>query len=376
MKKKITILSHNLSGNSFGRAYLLARVLMRRYDIEIVGTCFGNGVWPPCSNINGVTYKILEGCNYPKFFSSFNKLLKMITGDVIYAIKALPTSFGIGILKHISSRLPLVLDIDDWEVGFYLSKTKMKFIEKSLNFINPNGLPYCWLLEKMTGFADKITTVSPFLQNKFGGVIIPHGKDTETFDPKLYNSAEAKKKIAPDECKIIMYLGSPRHHKGLEDVIYALDILNRKDVIFVVIGSNPDKAYEKHLLTIGKERIRLFGMINFNDIPFYLSAADIVVIPQRALPETIGQVPAKLFDAMAMARPIISTRVSMIPQILDGGGCLFDPGDSNQLADLIEYLLSNPEKAQELGAIARERCIANYSWDRMEEDLAGIFDVL
>ena len=66
----------------------------------------------------------------------------------------------------------------------------------------------------------------------------------------------------------------------------------------------------------------------------------------------------------------------MIPQILDGGGCLFAPGDSNQLADLIEYLLSNPEKAQELGAIARERCIANYSWDRMEEDLAGIFDVL
>lgn len=376
MKKKITILSHNLSGNSFGRAYLLARVLMRRYDIEIAGTCFGNGIWPPCSDINGVTYKIQEGCNYPGYFISINKLLKMITGDVIYAIKPLPTSFGIGILKHISSRVPLVLDIDDWEVGFYLNKKKTKLIEKSLNFINPNGLPYIWLLERMTGFADKITTVSPFLQNKFGGVIIPHGKDTETFNPKLYNAEEAKKKIAPDECKIIMYLGSPRPHKGLEDVIHALEILNRKDVIFIIIGGNPDKAYEKHLLTIGKERIRLYGMINFDEIPFYLSAADIVVIPQRDSPEAIGQVPAKLFDAMAMARPIISTRVSMIPEILEGCGYLSDPGNKYQLADLLEYILSNPEEAKESGRLARERCIVNYSWDRMEKDLAGIFDTL
>ncbi len=376
MKKKITILSHNLSGNCFGRAYLLARVLMRRYDIEIAGICLEEGVWAPCSNINGVTYKILKGSNYPGFLSSVNKLLKMITGDVIYAIKAMPTSFGIGILKHISARLPLVLDIDDWEVGFYLSKTKVKLIEKSLNFINPNGLPYCWLLDKMTGLADKITTVSPFLQEKFGGVIIPHGKDTETFNPNRFITEEARKLIAPPGCKIIMYLGSPRPHKGLEDVIHALDILDRKDVIFAVIGGNPDKDYERHLSSIGGSRIRLFGMINFDDIPFYLSAADIVVIPQRLSPEAIGQVPAKLFDAMAMARPVISTRVSMIPEILEGCGYLCEPGNSYSLAGILDHVLSNPEEAHESGKRARERCIANYSWDRMEKDLAEIFDAL
>jgi len=374
--KKITILSHNLSDNSFGRAYLLARVLKRRYNVEIVGTCFGEGIWTPCSDLRDIEHRFVRGYKYPRYLISLNRMMKMITGDVVYAVKARPTSFGAGIIKHLSSRLPLVLDIDDWEVGFYLRTRGLRFIEKCLNLWSPNSLPYCWLMEKMTGLADQITTVSPFLQDRFGGIIIPHGKDTDFFNPAKFNPVEAKRKIVEngDKVKIIMFLGTPRRHKGLEDVIKALELLGRNDIVFAIVGGNLTGKYERHIMKTGGDRVRLLGMISFNDVPLYLSAADIVVIPQRATPDTIGQVPAKVFDAMSMAKPIISTKVSMLPDILNGCCCLVDAGNINQLSTAIEYLLSNPDEARQMGLRARSRCIEKYSWDKMEEDLVRIFD--
>jgi glycosyltransferase involved in cell wall biosynthesis len=104
------------------------------------------------------------------------------------------------------------------------------------------------------------------------------------------------------------------------------------------------------------------GEIPFDDVPRYLVAADVVAVPQRETMDTVGQVPAKLFDAMALARPIVSTSVSMIPEILDGCGLVVEPGDVSALAGAIKRLLDNAEEAAALGQRARERCEARYSF--------------
>jgi glycosyltransferase involved in cell wall biosynthesis len=109
-------------------------------------------------------------------------------------------------------------------------------------------------------------------------------------------------------------------------------------------------------------RVRVVGEIPFDDVPRVLAAADVVAVPQRATTDTIGQVPAKLIDAMAMARPIVATDVSMIPAILDGCGVVVPPGDPPALAKAVADLLADPSRAGDLGRRARERCIAHYSF--------------
>jgi glycosyltransferase involved in cell wall biosynthesis len=98
-------------------------------------------------------------------------------------------------------------------------------------------------------------------------------------------------------------------------------------------------------------------------VPSFLSAADVVVVPQRRTPDTEGQVPAKLFDAMALGRPIVSTRVSMIPEILSGCGVVVEPGQVSALAGAMARLIDHPGEAQALGARARERCVERYSFE-------------
>jgi glycosyltransferase involved in cell wall biosynthesis len=104
------------------------------------------------------------------------------------------------------------------------------------------------------------------------------------------------------------------------------------------------------------------GPVPFDDVPRYLAAADVVAVPQRATSDTLGQVPAKLFDAMAMARPIVSTSVSMIPEVLDGCGMLVPPGEPQALRAVLEALLADSDRALELGRRARARCIERYSF--------------
>src|SRR5881397_629413 len=155
-----------------------------------------------------------------------------------------------------------------------------------------------------------------------------------------------------------MFLGTPRGHKGIEDLVEATAGLDGARL--VVVGARADSASARRWA--GREHVRVVGEIPFDDVPRYLVAADVVAVPQRATTDTLGQVPAKLFDAMALGRPIVSTSVSMIPEILEGCGIVVEPGDVSALAGAIKRLLDNADEAATLGRRARERCEARYSF--------------
>jgi glycosyltransferase involved in cell wall biosynthesis len=105
----------------------------------------------------------------------------------------------------------------------------------------------------------------------------------------------------------------------------------------------------------------------WEEVPKYLATADVVVIPQRQTQGTVGQMPAKIFDAMA--KPIISTRVSDIPEVLDGSGYLVDSGHTEQLCETLSHVLDHLDEAQERGQKARARCIEHYDLSVLEERL-------
>jgi len=88
-------------------------------------------------------------------------------------------------------------------------------------------------------------------------------------------------------------------------------------------------------------------------MPELLALSDMVVLPQRRTPIASAQVPAKVFEAMAMAKPIVATRMSDLPEILDNCGLLVEPGDIAQLAAAIERLLHDEPLGAELGRRAR-----------------------
>lgn len=216
-------------------------------------------------------------------------------------------------------------------------------------------------MERMSGAADGITVASRFLQQRFGGTLIPHVRDTDAWQPGSVDPTTIRNQLGVGNKQLVMFLGTPRSYKGLDDLCDAVARLRRPDIVLALVGVEPASRIAQEIAQRYPD-VRLVEKIPFHDVPGYLEAADVVAVPQRDTSDTIGQVPAKLFDAMALARPIISTRVSMIPEILEGCGLLVTAGDVAALSQGIAHLLDHPEQAVALGALARARCVQRYSF--------------
>ena len=383
---KISILTPDLSHNCLGRAYLLAKILQRHYEVEIIGPMFGEGIWEPVANDKSIIYKAVKISGRLKPYWQIGELIKKIDGYIIYASKPLFSSFGIGLLKKVLKKKPLILDIDDWQMGFVRENYSRLSIYRRFRFIASSTLYFYslgsyWnnlINEKLINFADEITVSNNFLKEKFGGNIIWHGRDTDNFNPQKYNRKLLMKKYKiNDSKKVIMFLGNPREHKGVQILINAISMIKNKDIVLFIVGIGDNDNYGKKLTKTAKEMLgdkyKGFGIQPFEKIPEYLNLADIIIIPQKKNFATVGQIPAKVFDAMAMAKPIIATNVSDLPEILDGCGWIVEPENPEKLAEAIQNVLKNPKEAEEIGQKARQKCIEKYSWDAMEEILLNIF---
>ncbi len=370
---KISILCFDLSSNAFGRAWLLAKALSAGYDVEIIGTSRKGGVWAPMAD-SEIPVKEFIWDRYPKFSTIKKNILEAIDGDLILASKLMPTSFGIGLQKKYSSGKPLLLDIDDWELGFFYHSGFWGKVGRFLNFSNPNGLPYGWRMERLIRYADGISVSNRFLQKKFQGVLLPHCRDTTILDPIKFDSDKIKEKMGFQNKRVVMFLGTPRPHKGLDDLLEAFKKIKASNLKLVIIGvENQQKFLNKVDLSI-RESVVVLPKTPFQKLPELLSIADIIAIPQRQTPDSVGQIPARLFDAMSMAKPIIATRVSDIPEVLDGCGYLVDPNNPSQLVNTIQYILNNSDEARVKGDAARERCRKKYDIHNLESGLSGLIE--
>ena len=370
---KISVLCFDLSSNAFGRAWLLAKALSRVYDVEIIGTSRKGGIWAPMRH-SKIPVKEFPWCRYPKFSRIKKNILDAIDGNIILVSKLMPTSFGIGLQKKNSSGKPLIVDIDDWELGFFYHSGLWGKVGRFLNLSNPNGLPYVWWMERVVASADAISVSNQFLQKKFGGLLLPHCRDTTVLDPLKFDPDQIKEKMGFKDKKVVMFLGTPRPHKGLDDLLEAFKNIDNPNLSLLIVGAENQQEFLNRVDHLIRDRVVVLPKTPFQKLPELLSVADIIAIPQRRTSDSVGQIPARLFDAMSMAKPIIATRVSDIPEVLGECGYLIDPNKPSQLANAIQYVFDHFDEALIKGRAARERCKQVYDIHNLELGLCELIE--
>lgn len=137
----------------------------------------------------------------------------------------------------------------------------------------------------------------------------------------------------------------------------------------MIVGGSPYDDYDRTLVKRWPDRIVHLGQQPYCEMPRVLAAAHVVVVPQRADAAAQAQFPLKLTDGMAMAKPILATRVGPLPAILQGTGYLADPDSPADLAAQLQAIFANWPAAQIRGRQARQRCCEHYSLDAMATQL-------
>ena len=388
MKKlKVSIVVSDLSSSGAGRwgggvrPFLLAEALRRlNYEVKMFGVAFGE-VAPSLKN---APFPITAlPCEYHSgFFSAASEIVKQIDGDLICTVKLKPSSFGLALVHKVLNRRPLWLDIDDWELSwhggdsYHYGLNPQKFARDLIRsegaLRHPDHPLYLQWLEKLISQADIITTHNQFLQQRFGGIKIPNGKDTGLFDPAKYSSQDSKIKYGLADYKIIMFPGAPRPYKGVEDVLIALKQLNRPDLKLAIVGGSPYDHYDRQLQEKYGQWMITLPCFAIARMPEIVAAADVIVVPQRDTPASVAQFPLKLTDGMAMAKPILATKVGDIPEILADTGYLVEANSPKEIAEAIELIFADLEQGQAKGLSARQRCLENYSIDAMTEIIQSV----
>lgn len=385
--RKITVLTPDASGNCVGRAHVLACALGRDFAVEIVGPRFGDQIWQPVQGSQCEIKSIHVGAS-PWDLPRLRGVDRLVEGDLLLASKPLATSYGIALRVARQRGLPLIVDVDDWESGFCRDRWERSGLVGKARYSASSLWRPQWSLsllnsprwERRISEADAITVSNSFLQEKFGGERVWHGRDAAAFDPALQDPAACRATHGWDPSwKLITYLGTMTPYKGLDDLIEAVAALADPAVRLVLIGAGED-PHSRNAVAQARSRLPgrclVLGRRPLTEVPALLAAADAVVIPQRSNPATVGQMPAKLFDAMAAARPIVATDVSDIRECLEGCGWVVEPGNPAAMAEALTELLADPREARRRGAQARARAQERFGYAGMAETLGRIIEKL
>lgn len=374
---KISIIASDEISAPLYRVRLLAKMLQRRFDVEVLGFVMDPDRLDPRSPRDFPYTPIpVEGCK--NFAKAERELRSRITGDLIYAMKPRPSSYGTALRHRMATGTPVVVDIDDWEL--YMTKPWSKYAVKNFAYAlphlnEPNNYAATWLMDKLIGFADGRTAVSSFFQRRYGGILAAQYVDTELFDPAACDRTALRKELGLDDYQLIVFAGIAHPGKGVGDIIGALKLLGdqRRDWRLVIVG--PITEYAKQLAA-QDDRVVLLGTQPPTRTPEFLAMADLVVLPQKPALASVGQMPMKMYEAMAMALPVVSTSMSDIPQLLAGCGLVAPPGDLRAIATHIAQILDHPDEARAMGARARQRIVEQFSWRAGASELGTYFGAI
>jgi glycosyltransferase involved in cell wall biosynthesis len=336
-------------------------------------------VWTFITANEGVTLRSVSFLSY--MFMATLRALFLARPDVIVATSPQFFCGWAGVLTKWLRRRPLVLEIRDlWPESI-----------KAVQAINRHLL-YSWLewLElRMYAAADLIVTVGTGYRNQLLVRNVParklhvitNGVDKDLFEP-LEGDPEQRKRLGLEGKFVCSYVGTIGMACGLDVLIRAGELLRsrgRDDVTFLLVG---DGAVRAELETEARNRnlsnVVFLGRQPKSEIPGLIALSDCCLVHLRgaALFQTV--LPSKIFEALAMRRPLIVGVAGHAARIAErsGGGICIEPENERQLVAAVEALQSDPARARALADAGHDYVCEHYDRDRLADQYLQLLESL
>jgi len=173
----------------------------------------------------------------------------------------------------------------------------------------------------------------------------------------------------------LVCVGRLSEQKGQLIILEALHLLNKEGIDFemVLAGDGPMRGIiEKHIKDKGLEgKVRITGWISGDTVKQEMLAARVFVLPSFA-----EGLPVVLMEALALGRPVVTTYVAGIPELVQPGvnGWLIPAGSAPGLAEALKQALQTPvSRLEEMGKAGSERVALMHDVTREAGKLAGHF---
>lgn len=210
--------------------------------------------------------------------------------------------------------------------------------------------------------------------------VISNGVDTEIYT--LRDAAECREMLGLElKRRYIAFSGAFQQYQGLPTLLDALLLLKERmpSICLLLVGDGPDRAVVEEKIRHGhlEKYCRLFGWLPESETAVILGASEVCVAPYNLLaagtselhPEMYGAQlrgsPLKIYTYLASGRPVVASHFKEAGVFVAsiGAGVAVPPENPSALADAIESLLQDPQRARLMGETGYATVRANHSWD-------------
>ncbi len=358
---------------------------------------YRNRLWPQVEQVEGVrvvrvwTFLAANTGNIRRIVNFLSYLVSAVLAslwlarpDVIVATSPQFFCGWAGVLASRLRRVPLVLEIRDiWPesiqaVGAMRNGLLLHILERLERWMY---LAAEHVVAVGDGYRDRILQRAD-VSNRIS--VITNGVDPKRFAPRPADT-ELLRRWHVEGKFVCSYIGTIGMAHGLEVVLETARLFKaqgRNDIAFCLVGDGSSRErLEAEVRRDGLEELVVFtGLQPKEDIPTILASSDacLVHLKKCDLFETV--IPSKIFETMAMGRPIIMGVLGPARDIVlqSGAGMAMEPESATSLVNAVETLADNRLLATCLGRAGRQYVLANFNRDvlaerflRLLENVAG-----
>jgi len=374
------------------------------YEIYLLS--LGKKGMPERENINGINIiRIFPPQNFLgkawrySWFSIFfdnplwkrclQNVIKQYEIDIVHVHDLPLVKTAISVAKKFD--IPVIADLHENypEAVKAWRKRKMGLKSKILNAVNP---VWRWkrLEKSVLQRVDRVITVVDEAKEHYVNdcgippqkvTMVMNTEDLEEFDKLSVDKSLIKKY---ENNFVISYIGGFGPHRGIDTAIRSMPKILKEipDAKLLLVGGM-NSEYERYLKKLCKDLkveniVEFTGWVDFSLVPSYIAASDICLVPHYASGHTNTTIPHKLFQYMAMRKPVIVTDCKPLKRIVEECKCgiVFPSGNHEKMAEAVIKLYKNIDYARMLGENGRKAVETKYNWKNEAKKLIELYSNL
>lgn len=211
--------------------------------------------------------------------------------------------------------------------------------------------------------------------------MIPNCADLDLFDEQTLSVErlnQLKEKYALDGKLVLLHGGSLGPANGLGVLIEAAIHLHQQGedrIVFLFAGEGKMRPeLEERIHAHQATNVYFTGPIPRKEMPYFLTISDITITSFLPLPILATNSPNKFFDSLAAAKPVIVNSNGWTKEIVETHeiGFYVDPQDPIQLVKLLQRLITEQPKLQEMGQSARKLAEDQYERGKLARQMEQV----